>query len=55
MRTQKNKSKGNGEGTIYYNKTKEKWVGQYVIEGKRKSVIKEKKRVLVILKKGLIK
>ena len=46
MRTQKNKSKGNGEGTIYYNRTKEKWVGQYVIEGKRKSVYQRKKEII---------
>lgn len=51
MRTQKNKSKGNGEGTIYYNKTKEKWVGQYVIEGKRKSVYQRKKESISDFKK----
>ena len=51
MRTQKNKSKGNGEGTIYYNKTKEKWVGQYVIEGKRKSVYQRKKESVSDFKK----
>ena len=51
MRTQKNKSKGNGEGTIYYNRTKEKWVGQYVIEGKRKSVYQRKKESISDFKK----
>lgn len=51
MRTQKNKSKGNGEGTIYFNKTKEKWVGQYVIEGKRKSVYQRKKESVSDFKK----
>ena len=51
MRTQKKKSKGNGEGTIYYNRTKEKWVGQYVIEGKRKRVYQRKKESISDFKK----
>lgn len=51
MRTQKNKSKGNGEGTIYYNKTKGRWVGQYVIEGKRKSVYQRKNESVSDFKK----
>lgn len=51
MRTQKNKSKGNGEGTIYYNKAKGRWVGQYVIEGKRKSVYQRKNESVSDFKK----
>lgn len=51
MRTQKNKSKGNGEGTIYFNKTKGRWVGQYVIEGKRKSVYQRKNESVSDFKK----
>lgn len=41
-RTQKNKLKGNGEGTIYYNNTKNKWVGQYVVAGKRETIYQRK-------------
>lgn len=41
-RTQKNKTKGNGERTIYYNKFKGIWVGQYTINGNRKSVYQRK-------------
>ena len=51
MRTQKNKSKGNGEGTIYDNKAKGRWVGQYVIEGKRKSVYQRKNESVSDFKK----
>ena len=29
-KNQKVKSKGNGEGTIYYSETLQKWVAQYV-------------------------
>lgn len=41
-RTQKNKSKGNGQGTIYFHKTKKIWVGQYSLNGKRKAVYQKK-------------
>ena len=37
-RNQKNKEKGNGEGTIYLNKKTDLLIGQYTIDGKRKSV-----------------
>ena len=36
------KSKGNGEGTIYVNSRTGLYVGQYVIDGKRKSVYQKK-------------
>lgn len=36
------KSKGNGEGTIYVNSKTGLYVGQYVIDGKRKSVYQKK-------------
>ena len=36
------KSKGNGEGTIYLDKTRKIYVGQYVVDGKRKSVYQKK-------------
>ena len=54
-RTQKNKKKGNGEGTIYYNKTKAKWVGQYVFDGKRKSIYQRKNESLANFKKRFAK
>lgn len=38
----KKKSKGNGEGTIYLDKTRKIYVGQYVVDGKRKSVYQKK-------------
>lgn len=38
----KKKSKGNGEGTIYINSKTGLYVGQYVIDGKRKSVYQKK-------------
>lgn len=40
----KYKSKGNGEGTIYLNKIKNILVGQYTINGKRKSVYQRKRK-----------
>ena len=43
VRTQKNKEKGNGEGTIYTNKKTGLLVGQYVVKGKRKSIYQKKK------------
>lgn len=48
---QKKKRKGNGEGTIYYNKTKKRWVGQYVFEGERKSIYQRKSETLSDFKK----
>lgn len=38
----KKKSKGNGEGTIYINSKTGLYVGQYVVNGKRKSVYQKK-------------
>ncbi len=38
----KKKSKGNGEGTIYVNSKTGLYIGQYVIDGKRKSVYQKK-------------
>ena len=32
------KRRGNGEGTIYYDKTRKKWAGYYTIDGKRKPI-----------------
>ena len=48
---QKNKLKGNGEGTIYYCKTRKILVGQYVVNGNRKSVYQRKKEKNVDFKK----
>ena len=37
------KSKGNGEGTIYFSETLQKWVAQYVEpNGKRKTITQRK-------------
>lgn len=41
-RNQKNKQKGNGEGTVYLNKKTGLLIGQYTINGKRKSVYQKK-------------
>lgn len=41
-RTQKRKSKGNGQGTIFFHKTKNIWVGQYTLNGKRKTIYQRK-------------
>lgn len=54
-RTQKNKSKGNGEGTIYFNKDKKIWVGQYFSEGKRKAVYQRKNETATDFKKRFTK
>ena len=37
------KSKGNGEGTIYYSETLQKWVAQYVEPSGKRKTIKQKK------------
>lgn len=42
IRTQRNKSKGNGEGTIYISSKTGLHVGQYVLDGKRHSVYQRK-------------
>ena len=41
-RTQKNKTKGNGEGTIYKIKRTGLLAGQYVVNGKRKTIYQRK-------------
>lgn len=50
-RNQKNKVKGNGEGTIYLNKSTNKLVGQYVVNGKRHSVYQKKYEKTIDFKK----
>lgn len=54
-RTQKNKSKGNGQGTIYFNKTKKIWVGQYTLNGKRTAVYQKKAESATEFKKRFTK
>lgn len=54
-RNQKNKEKGNGEGTLYTNKNTGLLVGQYCYNGKRKSIYQKKNEKQVILRKDLIK
>lgn len=41
-RTQKNKIKGNGQGTVYFHKTKNIWAAQYTLNGKRKTMYQKK-------------
>lgn len=42
-RNKKNKSKGNGEGTLYWSETLQRWVGQYVTkDGTRKTMTQRK-------------
>ena len=55
VRTQKNKEKGNGEGTIYINKKTGLLIGQYVVDGKRKSVYQKKKEKKTDFKKRFTK
>ena len=54
-RTQKNKSKGNGEGTIYLRKTSNLLAGQYTINGKRKTVYQRKSEKTIDFKKRFYK
>ena len=42
VRTQRNKTKGNGQGTIFYNRSKKIWVAQYTVNGKRKTIYQKK-------------
>lgn len=46
-RTQRTKSRGNGEGTYYEDKKHKRWVGQKHINGKRVTVYGESKKVCV--------
>lgn len=55
VRTQKNKEKGNGEGTIYTNKKTGLLIGQYFVDGKRKSVYQKKKEKKTDFKKRFTK
>lgn len=41
-RNQKKKSKGNGQGSIFYNRNKRIWVAQYTVNGKRKTMYQKK-------------
>ena len=51
-RNQKVKTRGNGEGTIYYSETLQKWVAQYVEpSGKRKTLTQKKNEKVSDFKK----
>lgn len=50
-RNQRNKEKGNGEGTIYTNKKTGLLIGQYTVGGKRKSVYQKKNEKTTDFKK----
>lgn len=55
-RNKKTKSKGNGEGTLYYSETLKKWVAQYVEpSGKRKTLTQRKKESVSDFKKRFTK
>lgn len=51
----KTKTKGNGEGTIYFNDTRNMWIGQYCVNGKRKSIYKKKNENVTEFKKRFYK
>lgn len=42
IRKQKTKARGNGEGTIYYSDSLQRWVAQYVSPSRKKSDFKAK-------------
>ena len=42
-KSQSRKKKGNGQGTIYFDNTKQCWAGQYTYNGKRMSALHQKK------------
>lgn len=51
-KNKKVKSKGNGEGTIYFSETLQKWVAQYVdLDGKRKTITQRKNEKVSDFKK----
>ena len=50
-RKQKNKEKGNGEGTLYKSSKTGLYIGQYVYNGKRKSVYQKKNEKITDFKK----
>lgn len=43
-RNKKVKSRGNGEGTIYYSETLQRWVAQYTEPSREKKNIKTKEK-----------
>lgn len=43
-RNKKTKSRGNGEGTIYYSGTLQRWVAQYMEPSREKEDIETKKK-----------
>lgn len=47
----KKKTRGNGEGTIYYSNRNKTWVGQYTVNGKRNSMYKKKNESVTDFKK----
>ena len=55
IRNQRHKSNGNGQGSIYFNKSKNIWIGQYTINGKRKTVYQSKKETVTEFKKRFTK
>ena len=55
-RNKKTKSKGNGEGTIYFSETLQKWVAQYVEpSGKRKTLTQKRNEKVSDFKKRFTK
>ncbi len=55
-RKQGNKSRGNGEGTIYYSNTLQKWVAQYIEpSGSRKTLTQKKNEKVTDFKKRFTK
>ena len=55
-RKQGNKSRGNGEGTIYYSNTLQKWVAQYIEpSGNRKTLTQKKNEKVTDFKKRFTK
>ncbi len=41
--TKKSRKKGNGEGSVFFSNSKNTWVAQYMVEGKRKTIYQRKK------------
>ena len=47
--------RSNGEGTIYYSEKLKKWIGQFIANGKRKSIYgNTKKEVIQKMHKSLV-
>lgn len=50
-RNKKNKQKGNGEGTLYYSESLQKWIGQYTAkDGTRKTMTQKKNEKATVFK-----